>query len=147
MNSRKILSVLFLIMIAVISDAGAQVPSRYKFVEVNSGVTNNLFSILNNQIISGSNGLILYSSNNGLNWSQLSQLTNNNIYTVFNSFQNGSKITAAGEGGVIFISNNFGQNWIQETSPVTANLYGGAFTFQVLPIAIYRYIAGENGTI
>ena len=80
MKKGKILSALIVVIIAIfLSDAEAQVPSRYKFVEVNSGVTNNLFSILNNQIISGTNGLILYSSNSGLNWSQLSQLTNNKI--------------------------------------------------------------------
>ncbi len=138
---------LIVIMIFITININGQVPSRYIFVEVNSGVTNNLFSVLNNQIISGTNGLILYSSNNGLNWSQLTQLTNNNIYAVFNSIQSGSKITAAGEGGVIFISNNYGQNWVQETSPVNVDLHGGAFTVLSSPFTIYRYLTGDVGTI
>jgi len=139
---------LFVMLIILTTDTGAQVPVRYKFIEVNSGYSNDLYTVLGNQYISGEDGILLQSPNGGLNWVQLSQISNNNIYALFYSYQTGGpKLTAAGENGVIYSSTNSGVNWTQQTSPVMTDLYAGSWTMNNTPMMVYQYIVGKNGNL
>jgi photosystem II stability/assembly factor-like uncharacterized protein len=87
----------------------------------------------------GENGVILHTSNGGLNWVQQFSGTSNDLYAVVFMETTGGPVFAVGENGTILRTTNNGANWLSITSPVTKTLRD---------ISDYNFVAvGDSGTI
>jgi hypothetical protein len=86
------------------------------------------------------NGVILKTSNSGLNWSALITGTTNDLYEIHFTFTNVGY--TVGEGGIILYTVNSGNNWIQLSSGTTNDLHSVYF-----PSSDTGYAVGNNGTI
>lgn len=86
----------------------------------------------------GENGVMLHTSNGGLNWAQQFTGTSNDLYAVCFLEGNGC-VMAVGEGGIILRTTNSGLNWVSITSPTTRTLRD---------ISDFNlYIVGDSGTM
>jgi len=63
----------------------------------------------NNGWIAGAGGTILKTTNGGTNWTQVNNVTQNNLYSLY--FVNYTTGYAAGVGGTIIKTTNGGNNW------------------------------------
>ena len=112
----------------------------------NSGVTNNLYGVPlfgSKDITVGSGGLILRSTNLGVNWFSPNSMTHKNIYSVEYSVNNTSRIYCVGDSGLILKSTNDGFNWGFQNSGTNNNLHSVFFYLDDNT----GYAVGDNGTI
>lgn len=97
------------------------------WVQQVSGVTVNLFSVNHhhgNDDIAwtcGENGVMLHTTNGGINWIQQTTGTTNDLFAVCFMEGNGC-VMAVGENGTILRSTNNGTNWLQMNSPTSKHL-------------------------
>jgi len=110
-----------------------------------SGTTINLHSINfhhgNENLVwsCGDNGIILHTSNGGVNWVQQVSGTANDLYCICFMETVGGPVMAVGENGTILRTTNNGVNWVNISSPTTNILRD---------ISDYNFVAvGDNGTI
>ncbi len=110
-----------------------------------TGTTANLFSVFGSSstFAVGSGGVIIKSTNNGLNWSSVTSPTSNNLNSV-NSYVSQNYRMVCGDGGKIFITTNFGANWSEVPTGTTNNLRNVYFNNNLT--AFRSYICGDNGT-
>jgi len=85
--------------------ANVTLPSFTGLIAVGSGLRPDVTSGVTEQV---STNVIFYSTNNGLNWTQVNSLTPNGFYGIAG---NNSLILAVGSGGVIYYSTN-GASWL-----------------------------------
>lgn len=88
---------------------------------INTGIKGELLSVFRfgsaRLIAAGENGLIITSSNGGLNWTQR---TSNDTIDIYASFMMSTKnYIVGGEGGRILKTVNFGETWQVITTPVS----------------------------
>ncbi|HWA06545.1 MAG TPA: YCF48-related protein [Ignavibacteria bacterium] len=110
-----------------------------------SGTTVNLHSVNshhgNENIawVCGDNGVILHTTNGGVNWVQQVSGTTNDLYCICFMETSGGPVFAVGEGGIILLTTNNGTNWHSINSPTTKTLRD---------ISDYNFVAvGDSGTI
>ncbi|MDD5361658.1 MAG: T9SS type A sorting domain-containing protein [Ignavibacteria bacterium] len=107
------------------------------FVQVTSGVTADLKSLYDDGYIyaCGTNGKIIKSFNQGLNWSPIFFPGAVNLNTI-NSIDDRMLVFA--DNGIIYLSTNGGNNWTNLTSGVSINLKSFAYP---------SYVFGSQGTL
>lgn len=110
-----------------------------------SGTTSDLYSVNfnhgNENIVwaCGENGVILHTSNGGLNWVLQNSGTTNHLHSIVFMEIQGGPVFAVGDGGLILRTTNNGNNWMVVPSPVTKDLHD---------ISDFNFIAvGDSGTI
>ncbi len=87
----------------------------------------------------GDNGVILHTTNGGINWVQQASGTSNDLYCICFMETSGGPVMAVGEGGIILRTTNNGTNWVTISSPTTRTLRD---------ISDYNFVAvGDSGTI
>jgi photosystem II stability/assembly factor-like uncharacterized protein len=112
---------------------------------LNTGFANDLYSIsmLSDSTVlmaAGSGGLIIKSTNGGLNWIQQQSGMTNNLRQIYRI--NPNEIRICGDNGTILRTSNGGANWIPETVNSNANL--NSYTY----LSISRSLAaGPAGTV
>lgn len=98
---------------------------------------NRIFGKNDSQIwIVGKGGILLSSSNAGLDWAKIALPTTQNLNA---GFVKGSAIWICGDGGTLLLSKDNGANWQMEISNTTANLH------DIKQIGNNVYAVGENG--
>ncbi|MFA5011954.1 MAG: YCF48-related protein [Ignavibacteria bacterium] len=110
-----------------------------------SGVSTNLISLYGSPILYsvGASGVILKSTDNGINWSSVTSPTVNNINSV-SAFVSPSYRIIGADGGKIFTTTNNGVNWTEIPSGTTNSLRS---IYYDASISQFRnYICGDNGT-
>ena len=100
-----------------------------QWYQQNSGTTKNLHDVvfLNayTGIAVGDSGLILRSTNDGLNWVMQPSGTSNNLNDVF--FNNSNTGYAVGDSGTIIKTTNWGLSWVEQSSGTFATLKSVCF--------------------
>lgn len=87
----------------------------------------------------GDNGVILHTSNGGINWILQNSGTANDLYCICFMETAGGPVMAVGEGGTILRTTNSGINWLTIPSPSNKTLRD---------ISDYNFVAvGDSGTI
>lgn len=113
----------------------------YNWFPVQTGTGSNLNYIYftnNNLWLVGSAGAILYSTNQGFNWSSQNSGTNNELRSIYDF---GNKFIC-GAGGMILKSTNNGTSWFSLTSGTGQTLNGiSRLSFMSL------FVVGNSGTI
>lgn len=111
---------------------------------VPTGVTSRLNSIWGRDektlYISGDNGLLLRSTNEGQTWEKLKSPTNQHLYALWGP--SSDDVYAVGSKGSILHTQDGGQTWIKEASPSERHLY---FIFGAPSGELYS--GGEAGTL
>ena len=107
----KLMKTIFFVLIFVLSCLGY---AQVGWFNQNSGVNNPLFDVHfvddNNGWIAGNTGLILHTSNGGINWEVQNAPPNNTYYSIyFTDNQNG---WAGGYSGKLIRTTDGGANWI-----------------------------------
>ena len=142
---RIIIKILFLVVtIFLISDYSfAQlVPEGWFQQSSNTGSTINSVYFLNSQTgwCAGDNGIILVTTNGGINWeNQISSVSNNLNKLIFSSPETGYVI---GTSGLILKSSNSGSDWFQQNSGTNNDLTSSAFVDNSI-----GYVCGLNNTL
>lgn len=111
----------------------------------NSGTVQNLNSIIfshgdeNTAWACGDNGIILHTTNGGINWVVQNSGTTYNLYAIVFMEVSGGPVFAVGESGTILRTTNDGANWNTIPSPVSTTLRD---------ISDFNFIiVGDSGTI
>ena len=127
------------------------------FIPIQSGTTSNLNSVISitasgyTNFITGSNGTILCSSNNGVNWLSQNSGTSQNLYSYSKivKFSNpvGLKNIVVGAGGTILLSSNNGTNWSTISSPSSNDLRSISYCSKNITGFQSAVAVGNNGVI
>lgn len=107
------------------------------FVQLNTGTTKNLnsvYSLSNFVYACGDDGLIITSTNYGINWMNYTSPTTQKLNYIYGMFY---EMTICGNNGVYYSTTNYGSNWINYPTGVSNNLNN----------MISEYLFGTNGTI
>jgi photosystem II stability/assembly factor-like uncharacterized protein len=120
-------------------------PPILSIIPIQSGFTNNFNSIIavsdtNTLMAAGSNGIIIKSTNGGLNWVQQQSGTTNTLRKIYQVSSN--DIWICGDVGTILHTTNGGNNWVSQTVFSTSGLNSLVFTNSTRGIAV-----GSGGTI
>jgi photosystem II stability/assembly factor-like uncharacterized protein len=120
-------------------------PPVVTVIPLQSGFTNNLNSIIalsdtNTLMAAGSNGLIIKSTNGGLNWTQQQSGTGNTLRRIHKI--NHTDIWICGDNGTIIHTTNGGVNWILQDVNSQADIYSLTSVSTTKAAA-----AGSGGTI
>ncbi len=91
--------------------------SQFGWYPLNSGTTQNLNSLYGNFIV-GDSGIILKSTNYGINWIRTQSPTTKNL----NSIWYDSRLLIAGDSGLVLISYNSGNSWNFQNTGTNKNL-------------------------
>ncbi|MEZ5082334.1 MAG: YCF48-related protein [Bacteroidales bacterium] len=117
---------------------------RKSLVSAGTNTTNELNGFNNSlsgtYFITGANGTIITSADNGDNWEMITSPSNNDLYST--SFLTGQIAYIVGDDGTILHSNDSGNTWILEASPTTSRLVDISFSDSGIGIAV-----GREGTI
>ncbi len=121
------------------------VPAIISVVPLQSGFTNNFNCIValsdtNTLMAAGSNGIIIKSTNGGVNWVQQQSGTANTLRKIYQVSSN--DIWICGDNGTILHTTNSGTNWALQTVNSTSNINSLIFPSSARGIA-----AGSGGTI
>jgi len=104
--------------------------SYSQWIMLNSSTSSNLSSVcfVNNStgFVAGDNGLIIKTTNGGINWTPLNSGLTENINSI-NFFSNNSGAACANSGIIIFTTNG-GASWSNAASGVTDNLFSISFS-------------------
>ena len=137
MHLKLIKYLLVISLITCFSNSGIS-QNVYHWFPSGSGTTNNLTNT-NGSFCSGYGGIILYTSNSGLNWVSQNSGTSANLFGIYN-FNN--DVLASGSGGLILRSTDLGITWNPAYSSTNNTIYGIASAY------LNNYFAvGANGTI
>jgi photosystem II stability/assembly factor-like uncharacterized protein len=122
-----------------------------------TGTNSNLFNyfISNSptyiQLVCGSNGTMLQTSNGGVNWLSLNTGVSNTLYSINRYFQYPApflyRIICAGSEGKIIASTNDGVTWTSVNSPVSTDLKSVISFINTNPTYQTGFIFGNNGVI
>lgn len=112
--------------------------------ELTTGVTTSLNSVSFNDSLNGfacgNNGVIIKTTNGGLNWNNInSGVLNIKLNAV--SFKNNSSGIVVGDSGVVYLTTNGGTSWTLQSSLTTRNLLDAKYYNEGITIA------GEYGII
>lgn len=111
-----------------------------------TGTTSNLHFIYgqSNIFAVGASGVVLKSTDNGLNWTGVTSPVTNSIYSAASYVSQNYRIIC-GEGGKIYTSTNLGASWNEVTSGTVNTLRN---IFYNASISSYKgYVCGDNGTM
>ncbi|MFM2089580.1 MAG: hypothetical protein RLZZ127_69, partial [Planctomycetota bacterium] len=101
-------------------------------------------------IVVGEGGVILYTINGGLTWTESrnasgDRWTTKNLYGI--DYINGTTVAfAVGAGGVVLRSDDGGQTWVSQPSGTSADLYAVSFVNKGFQPAILASTPGQGGT-
>ena len=98
------------------------------------------FTDINNGFAVGTNGIIVRTSNGGINWENSASGTSNDLTSVFFADQNKGWIV--GNAGTIIRTIDGGINWEVQTSVTSDDLFSVHFIN-----SDHGWISGENGTL
>ena len=120
-------------------------PVLVTVIPYSTGVTNNFYCVSalgdsSKIMIAGSGGIIMKSTNGGLNWVQQSSGTTNSLR--FLNVISATDIWAGGDNGTMLHTTNGGTNWVAQTVNSAAGLNAMLFVTN-----IKGYAAGTGGTI
>jgi photosystem II stability/assembly factor-like uncharacterized protein len=120
-------------------------PPAVTAIPMQSGYTNNFNSIIalsdtNSILAAGSNGLIIKSTNAGLNWIQQQSGTNNNLRKILKI--NPNDIWICGDNGTILHTTNAGTNWLIQDVNSQSDINSLSFVSPTRMTAV-----GSGGTI
>ncbi len=120
LKKRLILTSLCFLMLFITGHPG----HVQKWSGQNSGVTSHLFTInfINDShgYAAGDSGVILKTTNGGLNWTRMNSPTNQPISSIF--FVNRDTGWVGGNQGIIFKTTNGGSGWIQQNSKTVLDI-------------------------
>jgi photosystem II stability/assembly factor-like uncharacterized protein len=121
------------------------IPPLTTVLSYNTDFPNNFYSVspvgdTNNIFLVGSGGIILKSTNAGLNWTQQQSGTNNNLKFINAVAQN--DIWVGGDNGTMLHTTNGGQNWYLQSVNSNTNINSMVFISEVKACAV-----GSGGTI
>ena len=112
--------------------------------EYNTGITTSLNSVFFtdslNGFACGNNGVIIKTTNGGINWANINGGVQNIRLNAL-SFKNTSNGIAVGDSGIVYLTTNGGVNWILQASLTTRNLTDVKYYNEGITIA------GEYGII
>jgi len=120
-------------------------PPTISLLSYNTGISNNFYSVsalgdTNNILMVGSGGIIVKSTNGGVNWVQQTSTTTNNLRCMYVVSPN--DIWVGGDNGTIIHTTNGGTSWHPQTVLSTANINSLIFVNSTKGIAV-----GSGGTI
>lgn len=99
--------------------------SQFGWYPLNSGTIQNLNSLYINNYgfyyIAGDSGLILTSTDYGINWIKIQSPTTKNLYSIWREFFD-FKLLIAGDSGKVYVSYNSGSSWILQNTGTTSNI-------------------------
>ncbi|MEO8209395.1 MAG: T9SS type A sorting domain-containing protein [bacterium] len=123
-------------------------PVTDPWVEKNSGTTNNINFLKNNERNDtsitygvGDNGTIVRSLNQGMTWTVLNSSVSGKLNGIDFTNLNTDNLIAIGDSGLIIKTTNGGANWITLNSGVTKNLNS------IYVINFITIIVGDGGTL
>ncbi len=128
---------LFIVFLITFYPCFTQAQFVYNWFPSASGTTNHLYSV-NGNLCVGAGGVILYTSNSGVNWSQQQSGTTLDLRSVMIS----GTAVVAGSNGMLLRSTNNGVNWVQIPSGTTNQLNSVARAYSSMYFAV-----GNSGTI
>lgn len=135
----SILSLMLFLILSSLNFTQAQVG----WFNQNSGVNSVLFDVHfvddSNGWIAGNTGLIMHTSNGGLNWNVQTAPANNTYYSIF--FVDGQNGWAGGFGGKLIRTTNGGTNWIDGT----AGTYRFRYDLYFINAITGWVVGGDNG--
>ena len=137
MHLKLIKYLLVISLITCFSNSGIS-QNVYHWFPSGSGTTNKLTNT-NGSFCSGYGGIILYTSNSGLNWVMQNSGTSSNLFSISNF---GSSVLASGSGGVILRSTDLGVSWSQANSGTNSSIFGIARVY-----SNNYFVVGANGTV
>lgn len=91
----------------------------------------------------GDSGTILYSYDQGDNWTQVVSNLTENLYRIIYA---GGQLVAVGENGLILTSSDGGQTWSNRTSGTSNTLHGIAYGYDQSGNGVYVAV-GEGGVV
>ncbi|MBN1634788.1 MAG: T9SS type A sorting domain-containing protein [Ignavibacteria bacterium] len=121
------------------------VPPIVNVIPLQTGFSYDINSIIilsdtNNLIAAGSNGLIIKSTNGGLNWNQQQSGTNNTLRKIYILSQDDIRI--CGDNGTILRTTNGGDNWTIQDVNSQSHIYSLTSVSTTRAVAV-----GSGGTI